>query len=448
MNKVHISDNFTFKKIFKITIAPILMMVVSSIYSVVDGFFIANFASQSSFSAVNLIMPVIMIVAGIGFMFGTGGSAYVSALLGRGDKEKANKTFSMIVYSGIMLGIIISLIVFFLIEPIVNAFASINQNTSKEMIEDAILYGKIMIAGSTFYILQNTFQTFFAVAEKTTLGFIFTICAGVTNILFDYIFIGVLNYGVIGAAIASLMGLVVGSIGPMIYFLANKKNNIYLGIPYFDVLVLLKVCSNGLSEFVSNISSSIVSIVFNIQLLKFIGEEGVSAYGIIMYVSYIFVAIFLGYSIGMAPVVGYNYGASNEKELKNVFHKSLLILSITGLVMVILSETLANPFSKIFSSNSTSLEELSTTAMRIYSISYIFCGFSIYGSSFFTALNDGLVSAIISLARTLGFQFLCILILPSIFGVNGIWLSMVIAEVCSFIMTVIFLITNKKKYHY
>lgn len=448
MSKVHISDNFTFRKIFKMTIAPILMMVVASIYSVVDGIFVSNFAGKSSFAAVNLIMPVIMIVAGVGFMFGTGGSAYVSALLGQGEDEKAKKSFSMIIYSAIVVGLILALIVFFFIEPIVKAFASINSTTSQEMIDDAILYGKIMIAGATFYILQNTFQSFFAVAEKATLGFIFTVAAGLTNTLLDYIFIGVLNYGVAGAAIASILGMVVGSVGPFIYFMVNKNNNIFLGIPRFNIKDLLKVAGNGSSEFVSNISTSIVSIVFNIQLLRYIGEDGVSAYGIIMYVSYIFIAIFLGYSIGMAPVVGYNFGSGNKKELRNVFHKSLILITCASLVMVVLSESLASPFAKVFSSHSESLETLATTAMRIYSISFLFCGFSIYGSSFFTALNDGLISAIISMVRTLGFQLISVIVIPLILGVDGVWWAIVIAEACSIVMTIIFWITNQKKYGY
>lgn len=447
-NAVHISDHFTFSKIFKMTIAPIMMMVFASIYSVVDGFFVSSYAGKSSFTAVNLIMPVIMIVAGIGFMFGTGGSAYVSALLGRKEEEKAKQTFSMIIYSAAIIGVIVSIIVFFLIDPIVRAFASFNNETSAEMIEQAILYGRIMIGGSVLYILQNTFQSFFAVAEKTFLGFFFTLAAGLTNTLFDFLFIGVLKWGVAGAAAASLMGMFVASAGPIIYFLVNKKNCIYLGKPLWNLRDLLNVAGNGSSEFVSNISGSIVSIVFNIQLLRFLGENGVSAYGIIMYVNYVFIAMYLGYSVGMAPAVGYNFGAENKDELKNIFHKSLIIISSFAIVMVGLSEAMASPFSKIFSSGSAELEELATNAMRIYSICYLFCGFSIYGSSFFTALNDGLISAIISLARTLGFQLICVIVLPLIFGVNGVWWSMVIAEAGSFIMTIVFWITKQKKYGY
>lgn len=445
---VRISDHFTFKRIFKMTIAPILMMVFSSLYSVVDGFFVSNFAGKNAFTAVNLIFPVIMIVAGIGFMFGTGGSAFVSALLGKKEEEKAQKAFSMTIYFAFLFGLVLSMIVFFCIDPIVHGLASINESTSEETIQSAILYGRIMMAGECFYILQNAFQSFFSVAEKPALGFIFTLFAGLANMFFDFLFIGVLKLGISGAAAASLMGMAVGSVGPFLYFTINRKNLIHLGRPEANIKDLLQIMSNGSSEFISNISTSTVSMVFNIQLLRLIGENGVSAYGIIMYVSYIFMAIFLGYSIGMAPAVGYNYGANNKAELKNILRKGLLIIGITGGVMVGLSEAMAIPFSRIFSSGSEELQQVASTAMRIYSISYLFCGFSIYGSSFFTALNNGMISALISILRTLGFQLVSVIILPLAIGVNGIWLSMVVAEIGSFFMTIIFLLIKKKRYSY
>lgn len=445
---VRISDHFTFKRIFKMTIAPILMMVFSSLYSVVDGFFVSNFAGKNAFTAVNLIFPVIMIVAGIGFMFGTGGSAFVSALLGKKEEEKAQKAFSMTIYFAFLFGLVLSMIIFFCIDPIVHGLASINESTSEETIQSAILYGRIMMAGECFYILQNAFQSFFSVAEKPALGFIFTLFAGLANMFFDFLFVGVLKLGISGAAAASLIGMAVGSIGPFLYFTINRKNLIHLGRPEANIKDLLQIMSNGSSEFISNISTSIVSMVFNIQLLRLLGENGVSAYGIIMYVSFIFMAIFLGYSIGMAPAVGYNYGANNKAESKNILRKGLLIIGITGGVMVGLSEAMAIPFSRIFSSGSEELQQVASTAMRIYSISYLFCGFSIYGSSFFTALNNGMISALISILRTLGFQLVSVIILPLTIGVNGIWLSMVVAEIGSFFMTIIFLLIKKKRYSY
>lgn len=448
MNKIRISDHFNFRKILKFTLSPVLMMVFMSIYSVVDGFFISNYASKEAFAGVNLIFPVIMILAGIGFMFGTGGSAFVATLLGRKEEEKAKHAFSMVVFSSLVIGIIVSVIMYFLVEPIVNKMASFNSNTSKSMIDNAILYGKIMIAGETIYILQNTFQPFFSTAEKPNIGFMFTLIAGLTNMLFDYIFIGVLNYGVIGAAVASLMGMFIGSVGPFLYFLLNRKNSLYLIRPEFNFKDLFKIMGNGSSEFFSNISQSIVSIIFNIQLLRYIGEDGISAYGIIMYVSFVFSAIFIGYSLGIAPVISYNYGSNNKKELTSLFKKSLIIISIAGILMLVLAESLSRPFSKLFSSGSNQLEDIATKAMMIYSLAYIFMGFSMFGSSFFTALNNGLISILISLLRTLLFQLVAVYIFPLFMGVNGIWYSIVFAELASFVLTFIFLIAFKNKYGY
>lgn len=448
MNRIHISEHFNFKKIIRFTFAPICMMIFMSIYSIVDGFFLSNFASKEAFTAVNLIFPVIMVIAALGFMFGTGGSAFIGTLLGKKEDEKARRTFSMIIYSSLIIGVFFSICFYFLIEPIVKAMASVNNETSIETIKHAITYGKIMIVGEIFYILQNAFQPFFSTAEKPGIGFIFTLAAGLTNILFDYIYIGVLNLGVVGAAIASIMGMVVASVGPLIYFSLNKNNNIYLTKFKFCIKDLLTIIANGSSEFLSNISTSIVSIIFNIQLLKYLGEAGVSAYGIIMYVSFVFAAIFIGYSIGVSPIISYNYGAKNKKELSSLYKKSLIFMLVTGASMVLLSETFSSPFSSLFASGSLELEKLATKAMRIYSVCYIFMGFSMFGSSSFTALNNGLISAIISTSRTLIFQLISIFVLPLIFGVDGLWWSMVFAEFCVFVLTIIFWLSYKNKYGY
>ena len=447
-HKVHLSDHFTFRKIFQMSYAPILMMVFSSLYSIVDGFFVSNFAGDGAFTGVNLIFPIIMIVAGIGFMFGTGGAAFVSALLGQNEKEKAQRTFSMTILFASIIGLFVSLIVFLLIPQIVEALARVGNNTSEETIKNAILYGRIMMAGEVFYIVQNTFQSFFSVAEKPHLGFFFTLAAGLSNMFLDFLLIDIFSMGVVGAALASIFGMVIGSIGPLIYFSFDKKSLINLKKPEININHLFKIMSNGMSEFVSNISGSIVSIVFNIQLLRFVGEAGISAYGIIMYVSYVFMAIFIGYSIGMAPAVGYNYGSGNKNELKNIRKKSLFIVGICGIIMLLLSELLAVPFSKLFSHGDTNLQQIATRAMHIYSFSYLFCGFSIYGSSFFTALNNGIISAVISILRTLCFQLICVIILPILLDTDGIWISIIIAEIASFIMTFVFMIIKQKKYGY
>ena len=446
---IHLSDHFTYKKIFKFTISPILMMLFTSIYWIVDGFFISNFAGSSEFAGVNLIFPIVMIVACVGFMFGAGGSALVSKKLGEGKLEEANKTFSLITYTTIVVGVILTFAFVFLVRPIAEGFASINSiETTENMINSATIYGQIMIGGVTLYIVQVYFHSFFSVNEKNHIGFLFTLVSGLTNMFLDFLLIAVFKLGVVGAACASLSGMAISAFGSMIYFRFAKGNLIRLGKPYWNIKDILKSVTNGSSEFVANVSGSVVTMVFNIQLLKYIGENGVSAYGIIAYVCFVFFAIFIGYSVGIAPVVGYNYGSGNKEELTNILKKSFVIISITGIVMATLSVALAEPLSYIFANGYPELLELTTRAMRIYSICYLFAGFSMFGSSFFTALNNGIISAIISFCRTLVFQISFVFIFPLFMGVDGIWVSIIGAEFLSMSMTLLFIYTKRKKYGY
>ena len=447
--QIHLSDHFTFKKILKFTISPILMMLFTSIYWIVDGFFISNYVGSSAFAGVNLIFPVVMIVACVGFMFGAGGSALVSKKLGEGDREGANKTFSLITYTTFVIGVVLTFCFVFLVRPIAQGFASINSvQTTEEMITNATVYGQIMIGGVFLYIMQGYFHPFFSVNEKSYVGFLFTLVSGITNMLLDYLLIGVFQRGVIGAAAASLSGMFISTVGPFIYFRFKKNNLIRLGKPYWNIKDIIKSATNGSSEFVSNVSGSIVTIVFNVQLLRYIGENGVSAYGIIAYVCFVFFAIFIGYSVGIAPVIGYNFGSGNKEELTNVLHKSFVIIFITGLVMSTLSISLAEPLSYIFANDYPDLLSLTTRAMRIYSVCYLVTGFSMFGSSFFTALNNGFISALISFCRTLVFQISCVYVLPLIMGVDGIWVSIIVAEFLAMVMTISFIIIKRKKYGY
>ena len=448
-HSIHLSDHFTYKKLLRFTLYPILMMLFTSIYSIVDGFFISNYVGGSAFAGVNLIFPVVMIVACIGFMFGSGGAALVSKKLGEQDNEGANKTFSLITYVTLATGIVLSVIFFFLVRPIAMGFASINQvETSETMIDVAELYGRIMVGGVFLFIMQGYFHSFFSVNEKSGLGFIFTLISGLTNMLLDFLLIAVFDQGVIGAACASLSGMLIGAVGPFLYFRLGKNNLIRLGKPRWNSKEIVQSITNGSSEFVSNVSGSIVTIVFNVQLLKYIGEVGVSAYGIIAYVCFVFFAIFIGYSIGVAPVVGYNYGAKNPTELTNVLRKSFVIISITGVVMTLLSAGLAGPITRLFSAGSEELYKVGVRAMRIFSICYLMTGFSMFGSSFFTALNNGLISALISFCRTLVFQLGSVFILPLIVGVDGIWFSIIVAEFLSMAMTIIFIAARRRRYGY
>ena len=448
MTKVHISDHFTFKNIFKATLFPIVMMVFSSLYTIVDGIFIANFASKSGFAAVNLVFPFIMIIGGFGFMMGTGGTALVSKLLGEQQKEKANKVFSLIIYVTLTIGIVLSIAGFFLVPYLVRATASVSELATEEMINEAILYGRILMATQFIYILQNTFQSFFMVAEKTKLGFIFVLGGGISNMILDAVFIGLLRWGVVGAACATIAGYVIAGIGPLIYFACQRRGIIFLSIPDLNIKNFFRSAYNGISEFVSNISMNVVAIIYNIQLLKMYGENGVSAYGIIMYLSFVFVAIFIGYSLGMAPAVGYNYGAKNKEEMRNILKKSLIIISIISILMAIISFLTASTFSNIFAGDNEELARLSTYAMRIYSIAFLACGFSIYISSFFTALNNGTISGILSLSRTFVFQVLFGLTFPLFLPRESIWWAIASAEIVSAFACFLFLLINKKKYGY
>ena len=449
MSKIHLSDHFTYKKILRFTISPILMMFITSIYWIVDGFFLTNYASSSAFAGVNLIFPIIMIVACVGFMFGAGGAALVSKYLGEKRIDKANKTFSLITYVTLISGLVLGLVFFFTIRPIAQGFAAINSvNTSKEMIDNAELYGRIMMGGVVLFMMQGYFHCMFSVNETSHLGFIFSLSSGLANMLLDYILVGLCQYGAAGAAFASLTGMFISTVGPMLYFFLRKKNLIRLGKAEFDFKDILKSITNGSSEFVGNFSSSLIAILFNMQLLKYIGEIGVSAYGIIGYVCFIFFSVYSGFTMGISPVIAYNFGAKNKPELSNVIKRSFDIVAVSGILMSTLSIVLARPLSMIFANNYPELLDLSTRAMMIYSVCYFVAGFSMFGSGLFTALNNGFISAFISICRTLVYQVVAVLTLPLIMGVDGIWLSIVIAETLSAIQTLFITFKKQKTYGY
>lgn len=449
--KIALSDHFTYKKIFKISIAPILMMILISTYSIVDGVIISNVLGSSSFAGVNLIFPITMIVGGFGFMFGTGGAALTGKRLGEKDKDGANNIFTNMIIVGTIVGLVLSLILFFLIRPIANAMGSITHGSTQEMVEEAIKYGQILAIGQFAFILQNMFHSFFVVDEKPGLGFIFSLISGLVNIIFDLIFMIPCKMGVTGAAIATVMGFLAGGGGSLIYFIINKKGNIRLIKPKFEFKGILKCSLNGFSEFLNQIASAVVSTCFNIQLLKYFGQMGVEAYGLIQYVILIFVSIFIGYAMSMSPVVSYHYGAKNKEELHSILKKSFILIIIGSIIMMLLGIALARPLSLLFfrGAGSEATLELSIYALRVWSIHFLFCGFCICLSSFFTALNNGLISALIAIIRTFVMQIACVFILPLIFNNgNAIWWSAMVAEFLAMVIAFIFLYTNKKKYGY
>jgi len=440
---IQLSEHFTLKKLLRFTLPSIVMMIFTSVYGVVDGFFVSNFVGKTPFAAVNFIMPFLMILGAVGFMFGTGGSALIAKTMGEGDTHRAKRLFSLFVYTTAVCGIVIGILGIMMIRPLA-AFLG----AEGEMLENCVTYGRVILIALPFYMLQYEFQSYFATAQKPQLGLAVTIASGLTNMLLDAFFMAVLQWGVFGAAAATAVSQVVGGIIPLVYFSRPNTSLLRLTKTKWDGKALLKACTNGSSELMSNISMSVVSMLYNVQLMKYAGENGVAAYGVLMYVNMIFLAAFIGYSVGTAPVTGYHYGAGNHMEVKSLLKKSFCVISVFSVCMFLLAEMLAHPLAKIFVGYDEALLNLTEHGFTIFSFSFLFAGFSIYGSSFFTALNNGLISALISFLRTLVFQIAAVLILPAFLGIDGIWISIVAAEIMAIIITVFFIIKMRKKYHY
>lgn len=441
--KIQLSEHFTYSKLLRFTFPSIIMMIFTSIYSVIDGLFVSNFAGKTALAAINIIYPFIMAVGALGFMMGTGGSALVGRLLGEGEKEKANKTFSLIVYTTAIAGLLLSALAFLLVPTVSRLFGA-----SGQLLDYCILYGRICFLSMPCFMLQNVFQCFFITAEKPRLGLDVVLSAGITNMVLDFLFVAVFGLGLKGAAIATVCGEIIGGLVPILYFAGRNHSLLRLGRTSFDAGSILKTCTNGSSELMTELSSSVVTVLYNTQLMKIAGENGVAAYSTIMYVNFIFVAIFLGYSLGSAPIISFHYGAGNHDELKNMCQKSLRLIAVWGIGMTIISHIFALPFARFFVGYDSELLAMTIHGFRIYAFVYLLNGFNIFGSSFFTALNNGMVSATISFLRTLVFEVICILLLPVFFGIDGIWSAVLVAEALALCVTSFFLITKRSRYHY
>ena len=440
---IQLSDHFTYSCLLRFTLPSIAMMVFTSIYGVVDGLFVSNCAGKIPFAALNLIMPYIMVFGTLGFMLGTGGTALVSMTLGAGDKKKANEIFSLLTYTAMVGGVVLTVLSIAFMRPAAKLLGAQGQ-----MLADAVTYGCIVQLALTAYILQFAFQSFCVAAEKPNLALGMTIVSGCTNIALDALFVWLFGWGLVGAAVATAVAQIIGAVIPVVYFARPNPSLLKLGRCRFDGKALLRTTVNGSSELMSNLSMSIVSMLYNLQLMAYAGEDGIAAYGVIMYVNFFFIAVFIGLSIGAAPIVGFNHGAQNHGELKNVLRKCLVLIGIFGLVLTLAAELIARPLSGIFVAYDPRLHEMTTQGFQIYILSFLLCGFNIYGSSFFTALNNGLISALISFLRTLAFQIGAVLVLPMLFGLDGIWWSVVAAELGSLALTGFFLMKYRSRYHY
>ncbi|MDO4803481.1 MAG: MATE family efflux transporter [Lachnospiraceae bacterium] len=440
---IKLSDHFTYGKLIRFTLPSVSMMIFTSIYGVVDGYFVSNYAGKTSFAAVNLIMPFIMILGGLGFMVGTGGSALVSMTLGMGKKEEANRIFSMLVYALIGAGLVIVLAGFVFMRPV-----SVFLGATDEMLPTCVLYGRLSLISLIPFMLMNMFNSFFVTAERPQFGFYNTVAAGVANMVLDWLLLGKLSMGVVGAALATVVSEYIGGLVPLMYFALPNRSLLRLTKTGFNGRALIRTCTNGASEFTTNISFSVVSMIYNVQLMKLAGEDGVAAYGVIMYVCFIFIAVFLGYSIGCAPVIGYHYGAEDSEELSGLLRKSIVISAVSAAILTFLAEAFSEPLSRLFVGYDADLLAMTTRAFRLYGICFLLCSFNIFGSGFFTALNNGAVSAAISLGRTFVFQVIFVFALPLVLGLDGIWLASAFAEMAAFFVTAACIIRYKERYHY
>lgn len=446
MSKKHpiqLSDHFTYARLFRFVLPSIVMMVFTSIYGVVDGLFVSNFAGKTAFASINLIMPFLIILGAMGFMLGTGGTALVSRVLGEGDKERANEYFSMITLFGILLGVILTVVGVLAMRPM-----AILLGATEAMVDDCVLYGRIVVCFLTSFMLQNMFQSFLIAAERPKFGLLITLAAGVTNMVLDALFVGVFRWGIAGAAIATGISQTVGGVVPLMYFLFSKSSPLRLRWTKFEAQPLLRSCANGSSELMSNISGSLIGMLYNAQLMRFLGEDGVATYGVLMYVQFIFVAIDIGYSIGCAPIISYHYGARNHPELRNLLMKGLKVMGILGIVMTIAAISLSGTLANIFVGYDATLCELTRHAFHLFSFAFLLAGFNIFLSSFFTALNNGGVSAAISFLRTLVFQAASVILLPMALDVDGLWWAASAAEALAFVVSIGFLLALQGKYHY
>lgn len=440
---IQLSEHFTYRKLLKFTFPSMVMMVFTSIYGIVDGVFVSNFVGKDPFAAINLIMPFLMILGALGFMIGSGGSALVAATMGSGDEKQANGIFSMLIYALIGFGLVFMILGIAFLEPVSRFLGA-----DEVLLPYCVTYGRIILLAMIPFMLQNVFQSFLVTAERPDLGLYVTIAAGVTNMVLDALFIAVFKMGIAGAAIATVISQYIGGMIPFLYFVLPNKGKLHLGKAVWEMKYFMKACTNGASEFMTNISMSIVTMLYNWQLMRLMGADGVTIYGIIMYVDFIFVGILLGYSMGSAPVVSYHYGAENREELKGLFKRSLTLIVSMNVILMVSAEVLSRPLSMIFVSYNTELLDMTTMAFRIYAISFLLMGINIYASSFFTALNDGKTSAIISFCRTMIFECAAVLILPIIFDINGIWGAIILAELLSATLSVFCFIRNAGKYGY
>lgn len=429
-----LDGHFSYGRLLRFTGPSVIMMVFVSIYGVVDGIFVSNFVGKTPFAAVNLIFPCLMIFAALGFMVGTGGSALIGKTLGEGDSERAERLFTMLIALSAVGALVLSAVGIVFLRPIAALLGA-----EGAMLEDCVTYGRVLLIGLPAFILQNEFQSFFVTAGKPRLGLFVTVAAGMTNIVLDALFVAVFRWGLVGAALATALSQAVGGVLPLFYFIRGGDSLLRFRRFTVEWGVVRRVCVNGSSELMTNLSMSLVNMLYNVRLLAMAGENGIAAYGVIMYVNFVFVSVFIGYAVGCAPPVSFHFGAGNRAELRSLLRKSLVLLSVAGVVLTGIAFLTAAPLSGVFVGYDDALYEMTLRAFRLYALSFLLAGLNIFGSAYFTALSDGLVSALLAFSRTLVLQLAALYLLPLWWGLDGIWLAMTVAELGALVITTVFL---------
>lgn len=441
---IQLSDHFDYKRLIIFTVPSMMMMILSSIYGMVDGYFVSNFVGKNALAAINLIMPFPMICSAIGMMLGSGGAALIARTLGRKQNERANRIFSLVITVSTLIALVSAILGAIFIPEI-----SVLLGANEAILDECVVYGRIFMFSLVPFALQSIFDVLLVTAERPRLGLVFTICAGLTNIVLDLLLLGYFHLGIEGAAWATFFSSLVGGVGPLLYFLLPNKSMLRLASkPIWDGRVLQKICWNGSSEMISSISGSVCAILYNLQLMSLMGEDGVAAYGVIMYVDFIFISLLGGYMMGLENIVAYHHGAENHEEVKSLRQKSLKFVAIMGLLMFVAAELSAGALANFFVGYDQALTELATHAFRLYASAFLVMGFNSFASSFFTALGNGSISATISFCHTFVFEILAVLLLPLCLGADGIWLSLLVAECCCLLVSWFFFKRNQKRYQY
>lgn len=434
-----IGREFGFFSLLKFALPSVIMMMVMGLYSMVDSMFVSRFVSTNALSAINVVYPVINLLIGLGVMLASGGSAVIAAKMGAGKTDEARRDFSMIVTIGLASSIVIAVAGLIFIRPIVTFLGA-----SELLVDYAVTYLAIILMFAPANMLQMLFQMFFVTAGRPGLGLTFIIGAGLVNAVLDYVFIVPLGMGIAGAALATGIGYLIPAAAGLIFFFGKKKE-LYFTKPKFSAAVLGSSCSNGSSEMVSNLSMAVVTLVFNRIMMNLAGEDGVAAVTIVMYAQFLLSSIFMGFSLGVQPVISFHHGAGNRRNLKGIYRHCIVFIAIAAVSVFAVAMTLGPTLTTIFTPKDTNVWTLAVRGFMILPFCFLLEGFSIYASAAFTALGDGKTSALISFLRTFLFILTGLLTLPLAFGIDGVWLAVPVAELCSVLVVIGCVLWHKAK---